>query len=84
MAPDKIYIHRTIHLGLLSAAEIDITGQDAQYIRKDALLEWLRKEYETISWYHEKMQHVTGCVGNTDSSGKAEAYKKVIDKLISL
>ena len=38
-APDKIYVHRTIHLGFLSASEIDITGQDEQYIRKDALLE---------------------------------------------
>ena len=82
--PDKIYIHRTIHLGLLSASEIDITGQDEQYIHKNALLEWLRKEYETISWYHEKMKHVTGHVGDTDSSGKAEVYKKVIDKLNSM
>lgn len=41
--PDKIYIHRTVHLGLLSATEIDISGQDEQYIRKDALLEWLKE-----------------------------------------
>ena len=45
-APDKIYIHRTIHFGLLSASEIDITGQDEQYIRKDALLEWAKEKAE--------------------------------------
>ncbi len=42
--PDKIYIHRTIHLGLLSASEIDITDQDEQYIRKNALLEWAKEK----------------------------------------
>ena len=40
--PDKIYIHRTIHLGLLSASEIDITGQDEQYIRKDLVDEMVK------------------------------------------
>ena len=47
-APDKIYIHRTIHLGLLSASEIDITGQDEQYIRKDALLEWAKEKKKQL------------------------------------
>lgn len=55
-----------------------------EYIRKDALLEWLKNEYETISWYYEKMKHVTGSIGDTSSSGKAEAYKKVIEKIESL
>lgn len=41
--PNKIYVHRTIHLGLLSAAEIDITGSDVEYIRKGALLEWIQE-----------------------------------------
>lgn len=45
-APDKIYLHRTIHLGLLSASEIDITGQDEQYIRKGALLEVIKTARE--------------------------------------
>lgn len=36
-APDKIFIHRTVHLGFLSASEIDITGEDEQYIRKDVV-----------------------------------------------
>ena len=83
MAPDKIYYHKG-SLRTPYANEHRLNDTDVEYIRKDALLEWLLNEYKTISWYHEKMQHVTGCVGNTDSSGKAEAYKKVIDKLISL
>ena len=48
MIPDKIYIHRTIHLGLLSASEIDITGQDEQYIRKDAMLEWAKEKKKQL------------------------------------
>ncbi len=71
-APDKIYIHRTIHLGLLSASEIVITGQDEQYIRKDALLEWLDGKL-TIEGATE------GYVGGYDS-----ALKDVINKIESL
>jgi hypothetical protein len=88
MAPDKIYV-REYPDGLnqfwdKKKRDDVVATIHHEYIRKDALLEWLQKEYETISWYNEKMQHVTGCVGNTDSSGKAEAYKKVIDKLNSM
>lgn len=58
MVPDKIYIHRTIHLGLLSASEIDITGQDEQYIRKDALLELVRLAYGKLSMNSFDVQNV--------------------------
>lgn len=81
-APDKIY---TDSRGVY--AELPIFSQadaNVEYIRKDTLMEWLRKEYETVSWYDEKMRHVTGCVGDTSSSGKAEAYQSVIDKLNSM
>lgn len=45
MAPDKIYIHLTPHLGLLEATAIPVNAPDEQeYIRKDALLEWLEKK----------------------------------------
>ena len=88
MIPDKIYIQSRAIDYWLPRQNIVYTKRlsdtSIEYLRKDALLEWLQKEYETISWYHEKMKHVTGCIGDTDSSGKAEAYKKVIDKLISL
>ena len=76
-APDKIYIHRTYHLGLLSAAEIDITGQDEQYIRKDALLGWAKAEKEKCS------------IGLSEydmgkENGKIEILDGLIDKLNSI
>ena len=87
-APDKIF-RTTTYLdndkGKVVWKETPVNGaENIEYILKNALLEWLRKEYETISWYHEKMKHVTVCVGDNSSSGKAEAYKKVIDKIESL
>ena len=82
MAPDKIYTdNRGVYAELPVFSQTDA---NVEYIRKNALLEWLRKEYETISWYHEKMKHVTGRVGDNSSSGKAEAHKKAIDKIESL
>lgn len=77
MTPDKIYIHRTIHLGLLSASEIDITGQDEQYIRKDALLEYLRKEHALVD-FHLKAQD------DPVWWGQRNAFQQVIDKLKSM
>ena len=88
-APDKIYV-KEFDEGIsqmwssIKAADWTTAIAQHEYIRKDALLEWLRKEYETISWYYEKMQHVTGSIGDNSSSGKMEAYKKVIDKIESL
>jgi len=85
-APDKIYIQT--HKGeTISSKWTTIPFRDfenTEYIRKDALIEWLRKKYETVSWYDEKMRHVTRCVGDTSSSGKAQAYQSVIDKLNSM
>jgi hypothetical protein len=58
-APKKIYIHRTPHLGLLAASEMKITGDDVEYIRKDAFIEkaadWLKEiffEYENLTDYN--------------------------------
>lgn len=87
-APDKIYIAETPNKLIEIWSDEPIESKpyitEHEYIRKDALLEWLRNEYETISWYYEKMQHVTGSVGDNSSYGKVEAYKKVIDKIESL
>ena len=82
-APDKIYVEQKAIMYDLVNTE-PCKPDDLVYISKDALLEWLQKEYETVSWYDEKMRHVTGCVGDTSSSGKAEAYQSVIDKLNSM
>lgn len=77
MTPDKIYIHRTIHLGLLSASEIDITGQDEQYIRKDALLEYLRKEHALVDFHLKAHDDPVWW-------GQRNAFQQVIDKLKSM
>lgn len=43
-APDKIYAHITPHLGLLEATAIPVNAPGEQeYIRKDALLEWIQE-----------------------------------------
>ena len=82
--PTKIYFTiLDMGSGYVYTPSLDDNG-GTEYIRKDALIEWLRKEYETVSWYDEKMRHVTRCVGDTSSSGKAQAYKSVIDKLNSM
>lgn len=60
-APDKIFVHRTIHLGFLSGSEINITGHDEEYIRKAALLEWAKNLKER--WEEPPMsRHSPGCV----------------------
>lgn len=38
-APEKVYVHRTVHLGLLAASEINITGDDIEYIRTDVFID---------------------------------------------
>lgn len=45
-APDKIYI-RTGMSGLLYGSKEKSFETDAEYIRKDTLLEWAKKELET-------------------------------------
>lgn len=85
MAPDKIYLPKEEIEERKPWIETTYDPNwDECYIHKDTLIEWLRKEYETVSWYDEKMRHVTGCVGDTSSSGKAQAYQAVIDKLNSM
>lgn len=45
--PDKLFVH-TGRLGFLCASKINITGNDSEYIRKDALLDYLQKELERL------------------------------------
>ena len=53
-APEKIYVHRTVHLGLLAASEINITGDDIEYIRKDVFIE------KACSWLENNLQGIVG------------------------
>ena len=76
-APEKIYIHRTIHFGLLSAAEINITGEDVEYVRKDKLL----------AWAQEKRADITKSLEAQDDPvlwGQRNAFQQTIDKINSL
>lgn len=77
MIPDKIYLHRTFHLGMLSVTEIDITGQDEQYIRKDALLKYLRNEFAIVD------SHLKG-QDDPVWWGQRNAFRQVIDKIESI
>ena len=46
---DKVYIHRTIHLGLLSGTEIPVGAPDEEeYIRKGALLGWIERQFSSL------------------------------------
>lgn len=76
MIPDKIYLHRTFHLGMLSVTEIDITGQDEQYIRKDALLEWAKE--------HKRVIETHGDERDAYLRGEYSALNSLIDKLNSM
>ena len=75
-APDKIYVPQYI-IEATSVQKLDkpIVAGSTEYIRKDALLEWLRKKYKTISsyWY-----------GDDFRLGKEDAYNEVIKKIESL
>ena len=53
-APDKIYVHRTVHLGLLAASEINITGDDIEYTRTDAFIE------KACEWLENNLQGIVG------------------------
>ena len=71
-APDKIYIHRAPHLGFWSATEIPVDAPDETvYIRKDALLEWAKKQIETPS-------------GSDFQDGQNDSWERLINKLNSL
>ena len=57
--PDKVYVHRTIHLGLLSGTEIPVGApEETEYIRKDAILDIIKEQKKIamgFSYEHLKM-----------------------------
>ena len=82
-APDKIYVNfpfgETHPWRGPMVTKQGLNHHDTIYIRKDALLEYLQKEYEASKWFYEAHAkpgelHI----------GKCEAYKQVIDKIESL
>lgn len=83
-APDKIYVAADSEFGFKNtktaiAFSFEQKFDTVEYIRKDALLEWLQKEYETNKWFYD-----THAKPNNLHSGRCEAYKQVINKIESL
>ena len=74
--PNKIYVDEDL---IFYYSLTDRHVGNLEYIRKDALLEWLRKEYEVSKWFYE-----THAKPGELHTGKCEAYKQVIDKIESL
>ena len=65
-APEKIYIHRTVYLAFWAASEINITGNDVEYIRTDAFIkmacEWLRENKDKYLYNAgEKGEYIPTC-----------------------
>ena len=76
-APDKIYVPTRFRL--VDGLRVRESDTDEEYIRKDALLEWLQKEYDTNKWFYD-----THTKPGELHVGRCEAYKKVIEKIESL
>lgn len=81
-APDKIYMTPSygepdnVLLASFSKSHLDY-HRDIEYIRKDALLEFLRKEYALVD-FHLKAQD------DPVWWGQRNAFQQVIDKLNSM
>lgn len=74
--PDKIYVHKGVHLGMLTLTTIpvDAPGEEI-YIRKDALMELLKPERD-ISFPDD---YERGCI-----DGRNGLRGELIDKLNSM
>ena len=76
-APDKLYVHITPHLGLLEATAIPVDAPGEQvYIRKDALMEWV-KEHKCVIETH-------GDERDAYLRGEYSILNSLIDKLNSM
>lgn len=80
-APDKIYSVVTIYdydntRGAWSCVKVDGLS-NTEYIRKDALLEWVKEK-------QEQMKIEAGGCSNMLAAGKLLAYGEIIEKIKSL
>ena len=72
MAPDKIFLPRNIDWPSAAILTLGNQPNDVEYIRKDALLEWAKKEMK--EWSSE----------STTAQGVKMGLTLVIDKIESL
>ena len=70
-APDKIYTEIDCETGFVGGFNEPTKADDIEYIRKDALLEWLKDELKKLE-------------NDRRPSYSAMALRKVIDKINSL
>lgn len=75
-APDVIYVEFSEDVNL--AFEKQPFEETPAYIRKDALLEWLGGQLETLKSLLDKDPYKEAYIG------KCEAFKEVINKLNSM
>jgi len=71
-APEKIYVHRTPHLGLLEASEMNITGSDIEYTRTDAVTE---KACEFLKSYRQDTPDGCGYIAGIVNDKTIEDFK---------
>lgn len=74
MAPDKIYMPNEL---LSEEWQKHVEGEDTEYIRKEALLEWAREKKDQVSIG-------LNAYDMGEENGKAEILKALIDKINSL
>ena len=77
---DKIYIH-TGRLGFMVATETNITGNDVEYIRKDA---WTDKIHELIKTLERQNPDPLGNIAQCLAASEIEALKIVLDTMKEL
>ena len=72
--PDKMYIHRTFHLGLWAASEFPVDApNEKEYVSKDALLDWINENHKKLVDVRSDYREIYN-----------EYFKGIIDKLNSL
>ena len=74
MAPDKIYMPNEL---LSEEWQKHVEGEDTEYIRKEALLEWAREKKDQVSIG-------LNAYDMGEENGKVEILNALIDKLNSL
>ena len=85
-APDKIYLNKyMIRPGMLYPAQYPADTPEFAYIRKDALLEWAKKQLESWGECINKVRDIQGLEKSFEFySGAKEQTELLIDKLNSM
>lgn len=77
-APDKLFLQPEVVFGAGNIEGHTSNSYDTVYIRKEALMEWLEGQLETLKPLLDTDPYKEAYIG------KCEAFKEVIDKLNSM